>query len=368
MLGITWREGPEYPMGIQDSALGVVEGKVVSAGGFTRWPKEIVKTYPDAFGGAESGFTSLSFSFDPTNEDAGWTRMPDVPGPARQGSIPAVVGDEMYVFGGFNYTAPHTYREGYRLRRNQGQWGWERLSCDFPWPIYGAGVAVVGKRIYFVGGADYFRTSGAKNEDFHSEAGRDGDPVGRAVFMLDTEDLQAGWRRLADLPGTPRMTMGCGAIGGRIYVLGGTFGALKPGPYCNVVDSWAYDIAEGTWSQLEDMPDGANRSAVAFGDRYVILIGGYKYSITRHPDGSQGNAYTDAEKAQDWKAAFQGTVLVYDTKRDELATADPLLDETSWPMVAIKVDTAFVLGGEGGRGLWHPATFQIGKIAEGGDH
>jgi len=31
---ITWTEGPEYPMGIQDSACGIVHGKLISAGGF----------------------------------------------------------------------------------------------------------------------------------------------------------------------------------------------------------------------------------------------------------------------------------------------------------------------------------------------
>ena len=39
-----------------------------------------------------------------------------------------------------------------------------------------------------------------------------------------------------------------------------------------------------------------------------------------------------------------------------------LLDKTSWPMATIRGDTIYCLGGEGGSRLWHPATFQIGKV------
>src|SRR4051812_21503336 len=38
ILKIDWRLGPDYPMGIQDSAVGEIDGKLVSSGGFTRHP------------------------------------------------------------------------------------------------------------------------------------------------------------------------------------------------------------------------------------------------------------------------------------------------------------------------------------------
>ena len=45
------------------------------------------------------------------------------------------------------------------------------------------------------------------------------------------------------------------------------------------------------------MPHGANRRAVTYGDRYVVLISGYKYGTTRMLDGSVMEVYTDEEQA-----------------------------------------------------------------------
>ena len=108
-LDIEWREGPEYPMGIQDSAFAVLDGKIVSAGGFSRHPKDIVSRYPDAFGGAKSGFSKVAFVFDPKDPKLGWVRIADTPGPPRQASAAAVVNNAMYVIGGFSYTKPWSY-------------------------------------------------------------------------------------------------------------------------------------------------------------------------------------------------------------------------------------------------------------------
>lgn len=115
LLHIEWRLGPDYPMGIQDSAVGVLDGKVVSAGGFTRHPLNILTAHPGAFGGQPSGFTKLTFASDPQNEAAGWQRIADMPGQARQGPAVAVVDDVLYAMGGMSYTPPYTYRDAYRL-------------------------------------------------------------------------------------------------------------------------------------------------------------------------------------------------------------------------------------------------------------
>ena len=155
MLKIQWRLGPDYPMGIQDCAVGSVGGKIVSAGGFTRHPLDVCKQYPNAFGGDPSGFTKLSFAFDPSNESAGWKRISDRPGSASQGGAVAVVDDMLYSIGGINYTDPFTYRETYRLQKKNSQWIWKELpSCRIPWPLYGAsaGAVVIGKKIYLIGG------------------------------------------------------------------------------------------------------------------------------------------------------------------------------------------------------------------------
>lgn len=366
MLKIDWREGPEYPMGIQEPAMGVIGGHVVAAGGFTRSPKDVARRYPDAFGGEPSGFTSLGFALDLADQAAGWIRLPDIPGPPRQGAAHAVLDGVLYAVGGFSYTAPLTYRETYRLRRQDGQWVWDELPCLLPFPVCEASAVAIGRRLYVCCAADYFAAPGAANADFHTELGSRGNPVGRALFMLDTAAPDAGWVRLADLPGTPRLNAGVAAAGGRLYVLGGIYAPLQPGPgeppYYNVVDSWVYDPATDAWTQLTDMPHGANRRALTYADRYLILVAGYRYRRTWNLDGTVSEVHSPEEQARDWKTFFETTVLVYDAVTGELGTADPLLDQTSWPTAVVDGDTIYCLGGEGGSRLWHPATLQVGKI------
>ncbi|MBI3922458.1 MAG: hypothetical protein HY318_13635 [Armatimonadetes bacterium] len=370
MLNIKWRLGPDYPMGIQDSAVGVVDGKLVSAGGFTRHPLEILKFHPDAFGGNPqgSGFTSLAFVLDPANEAAGWTRITDIPGHARQGGAVAVVGDAMYVMGGLSYDEPYTYRDTYQLHHRKGRWTWRQLTtCQLPWPVYGGGAstAVIGKKIYLLGVADFFQSPGTTGQDFHTEAGREGSPVGKALLMLDTGNLDAGWRRLADCPGVPQFDAAIAAARGKIYRLGGIYAPLNPGkesPYYNAVDSWRYDPATNRWFGLSDMPHGSNRRALTYRNRYIVLVAGFKYGKTWNPDGTQTDVYNEVEKTMEFKEFFENTVLAYDTVTGRLGTADQLLERTSYPSATIVGDTIYSLGGEGGPRLWHPATLQIGRI------
>ncbi len=369
MLKIRWRLGPDYPMGIQDAAVGIIHGKVVSAGGFTRHPLDVVKKHPDAFGGQPSGFTKLAFVFDPKNESAGWKRIADMPGPARQGAAVAVVDDMLYAMGGINYTEPLTYRETYRLQEKDGTWVWEELStCRLPWPVYGAAdsTAVIGKKVYLLGAADYCKGPGAEGADFHSEAGRDGSPVGRALLVLDTANLKDGWKRLTDCPGIPKFDAANAAVGGKIYQLGGIFAPLAKSelPYYNANDSWTYDPASNAWTRVKDMPHGSNRRALTYADRYIVLLTGFKYAKTRNLDGTVTEVYTAEEKARHFNTFFGNTVLVYDTRTGCLGTGDRLIEQTCYPSAAVLGDTLYCLGGEGGPRLYHPATLQIGKVVE----
>ncbi|MFH1269300.1 MAG: hypothetical protein ABIK89_26530 [Planctomycetota bacterium] len=67
--------------------------------------------------------------------------------------------------------------------------------------------------------------------------------------------------------------------------------------YYNAVDSWVYDPGTDGWSRVGDMPDGSNRRALAWQDRYVILLAGYKYPVTWHLDGARTEALTPAANA-----------------------------------------------------------------------
>jgi hypothetical protein len=381
-LHIPWRAGPEYPMGIQDSAVGVVNGKVISAGGFSRRPLNVLSEWPDAFDGESSGFTLLTLIFDPANESAGWTRITDVPGSPRQGAASAVVNNALYIMGGFNYSDTMCYNLCYRLSLSGGNWVWDTMP-HLPWVNCEGNAVVIGQKIYMIGAVDYYQCSGASGSDFHTQVGRtstaypQGSPVSQALLMLDTSNTSAGWQRLADMPGTHRTLASVAAVNNKIYVLGGQWDPADTsiGAYCNVVDSWVYDVESNTWSALPDMPDGCNRKAVAYADRYIIMCGGFKYEYTYRQDGSKVLAYSPTEM-EEWNSSgptggmfefFKKEVLVFDTVTNQLGYADDMLDTSSWPLTAVDGNTVYTLGGEGGTAggtyIQHPSLFEIGAVS-----
>ena len=90
-------------------------------------------------------------------------------------------------------------------------------------------------------------------------------------------------------------------------------------------------------------------------------------------DGTREEVYNHEEKVAAKKQfskkpemgaapLMQRTVMIYDTKTGTFGAGTPMLDQSAWPMATIDGNTVFSLGGEGGVHLWHPATFQIGRI------
>ena len=69
---------------------------------------------------------------------------------------------------------------------------------------------MIGKSIYLLGAADSFQGPVAVGNDFHSEAGRDGTPIGRTLLVLDTANLEelrrgAEWGVVAGAPTNPSL-------------------------------------------------------------------------------------------------------------------------------------------------------------------
>jgi len=366
-LNIRWSFGPRYPMGIQLSAVGLIGSSLISAGGATRYPKDVVTKYPDVFGGAAHGATSITFALDTRRAAADWTRIPDMPGPKRETGMAVTVENALYVFGGFSYSPPYTLRDGYRLRRQGDGWVWDTLPVELPWPVCQAGIAAIGSRIYMLGGAD-FRAEGSGKPDFFTDASRDGHAVGVALLTLDTKDLAAGWRELAPLPGLSRFDQAFAAVGNRLYTLAGNHRGhdVLPMEYRNVVDAWVYDADAARWSQLPDAPVSANASAISWRN-YIILAGGFRYAETLHLDGARTEVYSAQERklaaAKKYEAFVEKNVFVFDTRQARWGRSDSLQEQVSQPMTAVAGDRIFLLGGEGGQ-LWHSDTLQIGTVEE----
>lgn len=143
--------------------------------------------------------------------------------------------------------------------------------------------------------------------------------------------------------------------------------------YFNAEGNWRYDPARDRWDPLAPTRDNANSRAVVVSDRYLVLLGGYKYSNTWSVDGTSSYVYSSEETlanerqrtvdaAMGAPALMRAEVSVYDTVTGRQALLAPLLDPSAWPMGVADGNSIYCLGGEGGKRLWHPATFQIGRL------
>jgi len=357
VLSITWSRGPDLPQGFQDSNGGIVGGALVSACGFCAGRDNDRKPgkYP-------RGFLKKVWALDLENESKGWAELPEFPGAARQGLLAAAVGGAIYFWGGFSYSEPYTYSDGYRLERKGDAWTWTPLP-PLPWPICGGMCCAIGSRIYMLGGADYDSEAFYTNADRHG-----GNPrLGARLIVFDTKQPEAGWKTLAECPGTPRWVAAMAAVNGKIYIIGGATGS----PYCTVVDNWVYEPAGNAWSRLRDLPVASGNfpaGSIVFQERYILLCGGFQYAKVANPDGTTREPYGTPHRFQD-KGDYFNDVFVYDTRTGLFSRADSMPLNNNLSMMLVHDDRVYTIGGETGGAMidgvfygHHPELLLEGRI------
>jgi N-acetylneuraminic acid mutarotase len=338
MLSIDYHLGPDLPVGIQDCGIGIVNGNLTYAGGLN----------------PGSTFTNNAYGLNLASPQSGWQSLPNLPSDdLRQGLVSATVNNQVYMWGGFNYggigcSPPWLFTDGYRLSQTpRGQWAWSALP-DLSFSRYCSGVAVIGSKIYLMGGQDLDISRGGMRL---SERSRDGtvDRIGARLAMIDTNNLTAGWTELTPCPGTPRGATTTSAVNGKIYVIGGTTGGDNPiGASCNVVDNWMYDPTSKAWSRLQDSPMACSSftpGQMVFNDRYVVMPGIDSCDQILRPDGTIAPNYGTMTK-HDPAYAYHSDVLVYDTVRNEFGAADSLPLNNCLPASIISGNTLHMLGNE----------------------
>jgi len=371
ILRIEWNRGPNLPQGFQDSDGGVLGTKLITVAGFCSGGlPEDNRRKPGRY---PRGFLKKGWEFDLANQRAGWQQIPDFPGEARQGLASAKVKDALYFWGGFSYTDPYCYRDGWKLSRQGDEWTWKPLP-PFPWVITTPAMATVGSKIYAFGGADY----NAKGFFTATDRAKNIERLGARLLVIDTEHLDRGWKELPVCPGTPRWVHACQAVGSKLFVIGGATGDTtidgKPYGYCTVVDNWSLDTSTHKWSRLADLPVSSGNfpksSSLVYKDRYVILPGGHQYTYVLNPDGTARDKYGKASSASP-KSGLHNDVFVYDTQKDLFGRADALPIDNNLPMSVIVGNRIFLIGGETGGGIvdgeyygHHPDLLLVGTIAE----
>src|SRR5436190_16767514 len=138
MLRIRWERGPDLPQGFQDSDGGFIGTRLITVGGFCGGGDDARKPghYP-------RGFLKKAWALDLADEKRGWTSLPDFPGDARQELFAVALNDALYCWGGFSYSPPYCYRDGFKLAYEKGRWSWQPLP-PLPYPLCSSGLSAIG--------------------------------------------------------------------------------------------------------------------------------------------------------------------------------------------------------------------------------
>jgi N-acetylneuraminic acid mutarotase len=202
--------------------------------------------------------TSRSFAYDSTT--AKWRTIAPLPQALSHAGITTDGVQYIYYAGGY-YSPTATTADAFTATAEV--WRYDTVSNtylelpDLPAPRGAGGMAMVGSTLYYFGGTDSGRA-----EDF-------GD-----AWRLDTTNPFATWTPIAPLP-NPRNHMGWGVINGQVYVVGGmhlTVASTAQG------DLDRYDPATDTWTVLA--PLAYPRDHVmdsTFTDIYgrLVVVGGW---------------------------------------------------------------------------------------------
>ncbi|MEV6691841.1 S8 family serine peptidase [Micromonospora sp. NPDC051196] len=220
-----WSEIAKLPASIYDNAAAWLDGKVYSVGG-----------------GSSTGTERKAWVYDPSAN--AWTALPDLP-VARSKPTAAAVNGKLYVIGGWGGSGA-TVATVDVFDPAAGTWSTVGGATN-PAPVAAAGAAVLGGKVYLVGGcADSTCT--------------DSDRV--VVFDPGTGSFGTG----AAYP-HPVSWLSCGGIGSSVYCAGGT-GSTE------YTDAYRYDPAADNWSPLPSMPVELWGSQYAAAGGLLVLAGG----------------------------------------------------------------------------------------------
>jgi N-acetylneuraminic acid mutarotase len=136
---------------------------------------------------------------------------------------------------------------------------WKRIpSAALPTPLMN-GVAVTYKNtVYLCGGL-------SDASDYQSAT--------RALWSLNLDHPELGWRDLPQCPGPPRLTHAMAQFLGNIYVFGGA--TAVGNKMQNLTDAYQFDIAARKWTRLPDLPAPTRSLWAVPAENKIVLIGGY---------------------------------------------------------------------------------------------
>lgn len=304
---ITWKLGAPLPELRKGGAVGVFEGKVISAGGMRHPWCESTTTYQ-------------------YNAEADkWIELPPLPR-GRVYLDGVSLPEAFYAVGGRR--EGRTLAEFTRIMRKDGRLAWAELkptSVDRGW----AAMDAWGTRIIVAGGNRFQEGEPAFTEKSTSNV----------VELFDTAHPEKGWTRLPDMPGQSRGWVAGATVGDAFYLFGGSYHRIIDGKRRSyrLREALRLDLKRRAWSPCADMPFPlSGHDAVSYGDRYVILVGG-----APEWTAEQNKAYSRAPDE------YSNRVLVYDVKRDRFEILPSAMPHGTNDIRAARIGrTIYAIGGE----------------------
>jgi N-acetylneuraminic acid mutarotase len=223
-----------------------------------------------------------------------WTSRAPMPS-ARQEVAVAVLGDQIFVIGGFgDGAAPTPTVESYDVSTDTWQ-----PRAPLPEPVHHAAAAVVGGRLYVVGGYT---------------GGRMGWTRSAALFEYDP--VRGTWITRAPMP-TARGALAAVAMGNRLHALGGDADGVTGAHE-------VFDPAANRWHNAATMPTARDHLAAVTAAGRIWVVGGRTSFF--------GTQYANVE--------------IYDPATDSWRTGPPLPDARGGLAAAAINDRIYVFGGE----------------------
>jgi len=241
---------------------------------------------PVAPGGKQGAPPGLVFEYDPAADR--WTKKKNMPQPAHHNAVVGYNG-KIYVFGGAVQRqpgGPTQFPIDNSWEYDPAADNWQALA---PMPIRRMAAAAVesGGKIYVLGGAGPWR--GLENESLNPEQPH---RILDANYMFDP--ATNSWQVRQTLP-TARTHMFVGAVGGKVYVIGGRVAsmAVVNGSTTDLVEE--YDTAADRWGAVKlRMPTPRDGGAAGVYQGRIYVAGGQSITAINNSVSRALEAYDPA--------------------------------------------------------------------------